>query len=97
MYLTMRQILVLTELREQLAGKCGDTCPKLIATIMFDDKATANAIWGSTHWCEYGDAGVCKHFHFIQAIKPNLNCPCNRGCNPEEIFLHLDELIGEAK
>ena len=73
MYLTMRQILVLTELREQLAGKCGGVCP---------------------HWhCD----NCIEHFHFIQATRPNLNCPCNRGCNPEEIFLHLDELIGEAK
>jgi len=75
------------ELRRELKGKCGNSCPKFI--LNHSAKKRSNIF----SFCE-----ICKkEFSFIACKDLFYNCPCLRELNPEELFLRLDEFIEELK
>ena len=88
----MNRILLasFTELRTRLKGKCGGTCPKFIAQEEFNISVTTNTESVFCKACE-------QNFNFLNQRSQTNDCPCFMKCNKEEIFVRLDEYIGELE
>ena len=92
-----------TELRRRLNGKCGDTCPKITykpqSITLYTKSFKRNRKRLRKEFCD----NYCTNFYFInhKAVSEDqiytAGCPCYRGCNPEELFLYLDEYIEELQ
>lgn len=90
-------------LRERLNGHCEKHCPKDIWFYELADRTdwsvmeynvACSAMDYKPGWkyiCELCE----KNFKWLSAAYPYGHCPCHRGCNPEELFLRLDEFIEE--
>lgn len=85
------KLILFTQLREDLNGKCGSNCPNYYNGHndynRFNDYCRSNLI-----------CMLCNdNFNWLSCkIKYN-KCPCDRKPNPEELFLRLDEYIEELE
>lgn len=75
------QLVAFIELRRELQGKCGGLCPR----------------WNIEKSVFYGPfCNLCReYFGFLSHKYDDIDCPCLRNINPDELFLQLDEVIEE--
>lgn len=82
----MNKYKALLKLREDLNGECSGYCPAHVDSYL--DRAWPCSYLKTEWTCE-----DCEKYFYDLEYKYPCDCPCQRGTDPKELFLRLDEVI----